>query len=203
MQAVRMKVGLIVFVVMLFCSTIAFADSSYTFSVLPPSGNIVGPSGSTIGWGYSITNEDLALWLLTSNLTSSPFAAGTADASLFDFPVVAPNSTVSLPYDPVAHTGLFALTWDTGAPVGFINTGVFTLSAQFWTGNPSAGGSFLKNAADETSAYSATASSPTGVPLPEPSSLALMLAGFLILLLIQYRAIAIRRDCPNRARGEI
>jgi hypothetical protein len=90
---------------------VATADT-YTFSDLPSGGNIAGPAGSTIGWGYSITNDSTTEWLVTSNLTSSPFVDGTADASPFDFPIVSPGSTVTLPYDQATNTGLFALTWD-------------------------------------------------------------------------------------------
>ena len=55
---------------------IALADS-YTFSVTPTNGAISGTAGSTIGWGYSITNSSSTDWLVTSDLTASPFANGT------------------------------------------------------------------------------------------------------------------------------
>ena len=148
---------------------------TYTFSTDPPNGTIAGLAGSTIGWGYSITNQDPTNWLLTTNLTSAPFADGTPDASVFDFPVVAPLATVALPFDPVAPTGLFALTWDFNAPVGFSNSGVFTLSAEWWTGDPSAGGGFLQAAADGSVPYSATVSSPNGA-VPEPNPFWLLMA---------------------------
>jgi len=129
--------------------------------------------------GYSITNQDSTDWLVTTNLTAGSFADGTPDASPFDFPVVAPLTTVTLPYDPLTDTGLFALTWDANAPVGFTNTGDFTLSAEWWTGNPSSGGSFIQNAVDETAAYSATVSSPS--PVPEPSSFLLLITAMMLV----------------------
>jgi hypothetical protein len=171
---------------LLLGSVIASADTmTYTFSTDPPSGNIQGTAGSTIGWGYSITNNDLTDWLVTTNLASDPFANGTPDASLFDFPIVAPGATVPLPYDPIAGTGLFALTWNLNAPIGFTNSGVFTLDAEWWTGDPFAGGTFIQTAVEETAPYSATVSSPSSVP--EPSTLFLLAPVLLALLIVQRR----------------
>jgi hypothetical protein len=167
-------------------SGVAFADT-YTFEDLPPGGNIAGPPGSTIGWGYSITNDSTTDWLVTVNLTSAPFTDGTADASPFDFPIVSPSSTVTLPYDQATNTGLFALTWDTTAPVGFTNAGVFTLSAEWWSGDPLTTGMFLMDAPDETAAYSATVSG-TVVSAREPGSAWLLLAGISMSILALLRS---------------
>jgi hypothetical protein len=81
--------------VLLLGSVIASADTmTYTFSTDPPSGNIQGTAGSTIGWGYSIMNKDLTDWLVTTTLASDPFGNGIPNASLFDFPIVAPGDRV-------------------------------------------------------------------------------------------------------------
>jgi hypothetical protein len=42
--------------------------------------------------------------------------------------------------------GLLDLTWDTSAPNGFTNSGRATISAEWWTGDPLTGGSFIMNA---------------------------------------------------------
>src|SRR6516165_2324325 len=84
---------------MLVGSTSAFADT-YTFAADPLSGNIQGLPGSTIGWGYSITNNSATDWLVTANLAANVFTNATPDASLFDFPTIAPGATASLLYDP-------------------------------------------------------------------------------------------------------
>lgn len=149
----------------------AVAKASPVFSLLPPSGAISGAPGSTIGWGYTIGN-DTGLWLEVTGLTSDPFQHATADASLFDFPILAPFTTLRVPYNPAAFAGLFQITWDPTAPVGFTNTGVFTLSSAFWDADPLAGGNFLAFAQDQTAAYTAT----VVAIVPEPNTLLLMMA---------------------------
>ena len=76
---------------LLVLSTAVYADP-FTFSMLPGDGNISGTSGSTIGWGYTITNLSTN-WLLTTNLSADLFLNGTANA-LFDFPILAPGATL-------------------------------------------------------------------------------------------------------------
>jgi hypothetical protein len=158
-----------------------FADS-FTFSLIPSNGTISGIAGSTIGWGYSITNNSSADWLVPVNLTSSPFADGTPDATPFDFPIVAPGATTTEAYDMATDMGLFALTWDSNAPTGFTNIGVFTLSAEWWSGDPTVAGTFIADADDTTASYSASVS-PSSVPpaVPEPASFVLVFGGMLAL----------------------
>jgi hypothetical protein len=178
----------------LFPSGVASADiPTYTFSTIPASGNIQGTPGSTIGWGYVITNNDLTDWLVTTNLTSDPFANGVPDASLFDFPIIAPGASVSLGYDSMAGAGLFALTWNPSAPVGFTDSGLFTLSAEWWTGDPFAGGAFIQTAVAGTAAYSAVVSSPAISAVPEPNSFLLLLAVLSVSLIADKRVRAVFR----------
>jgi hypothetical protein len=174
-------------IAMLVGGTAVFADTlTYTFTTEPSSGNIEGAPGSTIGWGYSITNESATDWLVTANLAADVFADSTPDASPFDFPIIAPLTTVSVPYDLLTDSGLFALTLDADAPVGFVNDGTFTLSAQWWTGDPLTTGSFLEDASDETAVYSATVSSPTSA-VPEPQACLLLPSAMLAVLVIRKR----------------
>lgn len=167
----------------------AHASLIYTFSTDPASGDIQGPPGSTIGWGYSITNEDTTNWLVPTNLAADSIPNSTPDASVFDFPVVAPGATASLAFDAVAGTGLYGITWDPSAPVGLSEGGVFTLDAEWWTGDPSSGGQFVQDATEETAAFQATVSSPVVSGTPEPRSVALLLLSCLALALFLRRRI--------------
>jgi len=158
------------------CQSAAFADS-FTFSTLPKTGNVAAPAGSTVGWGYSITNQSLTDWLITDAISAGTFLFGTPLA-IFDLPILAPGATLSVPFDPVRGLGLYQLTWNATAPAGFVNSGNFVLSAEFWNGNPFAGGSFVASAVNQTAAYTATVT-PTNVP--EPSTLLSLALGLAAL----------------------
>lgn len=148
----------------------AFADS-LQFTLIPPAGDIAGGAGSTIGWGYSITDQSSADWLVTTSLNADSFLHGTP-ALLFDFPTVGPGQTATESFGATTGTGLYKLIWDAKAPLGFVNRGDFVLSAQWWSGNPSSGGTFLADAPDTSVPYSATVSVTT---TPEPSTWPLLL----------------------------
>ena len=121
-----------------------FADD-IALTLLPLSGDIGGLSGSTVGWGYTITNNT-ALWIQTEAVTSDAFLNGTPN-QIFDFPAVAPGSFVTLDFSLVVTglcsfppCGLYALAWDFSAPVGFVNSGTFIVSSDFYNGDPNNGG---------------------------------------------------------------
>jgi hypothetical protein len=145
---------------------------TYSFSLIPPSGNVAGPAGSTVGWGYSLDNESVSDWLVTSDLQAGTFLEG-APNSLFDFPDLGPGQSVTVPFDPVASTGLYELTWDGSAVVGFTNAGTFQLDAEWWNGDPLNGGTYIADAPATDVDYSAVVTATSAVP--EPSSLALCL----------------------------
>jgi len=171
----------VVLSVSLACSS-ARADS-YSFGLVPAGGSVSGPPGSAIGWGYTITNDSTTNWLVTSGLSSDPFVYGTPNL-IFDFPDLAPGATFTVSFDPSISAGLFDLTWDASAPVGFANNGTFDLSAQWWSGDPLNGGTFLINAPDALAPYSGTVSS----PVPEPPTLLLLFGAFLVgLAMLQVR----------------
>jgi hypothetical protein len=153
-------------VLILLAAPAAVADS-YTFSLIPADGAVAGPPGSTVGWGYSIINTSPSDWLVTTALSSDAFLNGTP-AAIFDFPDLGPGVTGTVPFDPIAPAGLFELTWDITAPVGFVNSGSFDLSAEFWSGDPLAGGVFVASAPDTLAPYTATVT-------PEPPTLVLLL----------------------------
>jgi hypothetical protein len=139
---------------------------TYTFALIPADGDIVGAPNSTIGWGYTLQNQDTTDWLVVTTLNAAPFLFATPEASVFDFPILAPGADLSVPFDPIAMTGLYGLTWDQNVANGFVNNGLFVLTLDWWSDDPFAGGIFLQSAPDATASYSATA-------VPEPSTAAL------------------------------
>ena len=150
----------------------------FTFSVLPAGGSVDGPAGSTVGWGYEITNTSATDWLELTNLVSDAFVDGTP-TSLFDFPILAPLASISVPFDFIAGSGLYQLTWDPGASPGFVNNGVFVVEGQFYDDDPLAGGSPTSAADPQSAPYSATV---TGSVVPEPAAVLLLGGGALAWL---------------------
>jgi hypothetical protein len=159
---------------------------SFTFSLLPAGGNVSGTAGSTVGWGYSVSNLSQADWLVTTNLASDLFAQGTPSL-LFDFPVLAPGATATEAFDAMDNVGLYEITWDGSAPSGYTNNGEFTLSAQWWSGDPTNGGTYIGDGPDATASYSATVS-PSFVSSPEPATIRLSLSAILMAGMLIWRA---------------
>jgi hypothetical protein len=161
-----MKLARKLFAAILMClasAEMTLADA-ISMSLLPTTGTIQGDAGSTIGWGYTITNNDPVNFLVFTNLNAGAFSFGSPLA-IFDFPVVAPNTTVSETFAPDT-SGLYQLTWDADAPALFANSGVFELDTAFYLGDPNFGGAFLFNGDPVFLPYSASVSSPAAVPGP-------------------------------------
>jgi len=175
----------IVLLTILFAAT-TYADP-FTFSTIPAGGNLSAAAGSTVGWGYSVTNNRLDQWLVFNTVnTDTGFANGIADASVFNSPVVAPNSTLMQAYDGIS--GLYQFTWDAGTPAGFSNSGNFVLSAEWWSGDPFdefTPSEFLESIPDFNVPYAVTVpASCQCTPVPESSSLQMLALGVGGLLLL-------------------
>jgi hypothetical protein len=162
----------------------AMAAEIYTFTV-PAAENVSGPAGlSLTGWGYTIHNESSSLWLVTTGLSAGTFLHATPTV-LFDFPDIAPGATIDVPYNPVTPAGLYQILWDANAPPGFVNSGTFTLTGQWWSGDPLNGGTPVANAPSETQPYSASFTA-----VPEPGTIGLAgLALFAVGVLTSIRRI--------------
>jgi hypothetical protein len=134
---------------------------------------------------------------MSTGLNSDSFANGTP-TPLFDFPILAPGDTVTEAFDPVNSIGLFELQWDVSAPVGFVNSGNFTLSGELWDGDPLNGGNFIAAAPDIALPYSATVTGSTSAT-PEPSSFLLLVCG--VGMVIAFR-IAQNREAFRQVSKE-
>ncbi len=160
--------------------------SVITLSLIPDSGSVYGPAGSTVGWGYTITNTS-SEWLGTLAVSAGSFTHGTPNV-IFHFPNVAPLSSVSLDFSLAATgecmtppCGLYDFAWDSSAPVGTVNSGTFGISSDFFSGNPADPSSVdLGPAPDANASYSASA-------VPEPSTLLLFVTGCGSLLTLGWR----------------
>lgn len=164
-------------------SPVAIADS-FTFATIPASGNLSGPAGSTVGWGYTITNDSPSLWLSTTDISADVFQFGTP-LSLFDFPILPPGAAATVSFDPERGFGLYQLTWDANAPAGFVNSGIFDVTADWYDGDPLSGGIY-SSTQEQTAPYSATVTATASVP--EPATLAMLLCGLIPVMVWQTRS---------------
>jgi hypothetical protein len=170
----------------ILAATPARADGdSLTFNLIPA--DVSGPAGSTVGWGFTITNTSTTSdYLDISGIDSDLFSAtdGTPDASIFPFPNLAPGQSLTQLYDPADQLGLFQFTWNAGVAVGTTESGQFRLLGafcdltvdQFCAEDGSVVSTVLA-----TASYAATVSPSGVVTTPEPDSLPLMLAGAALL----------------------
>lgn len=153
------------------------AQTAISFFALPLA--LTGAAGSTVGWGYEITNSSANFYVPTA-LNADVFQ-WALPLSLLDFPVLAPEATVTQNFVS-GVAGLYQLTWDTDAPIGFVNDGVFVLSGEFYSSDPLAGGTLLSVAPDAVANYSAMLQTTTAVP--EPSVLLMSISGLCLMLAV-------------------
>jgi len=167
----------------------ARADS-LIFTATP--GDVSGPAGTTIGWGFTLTNTSATDYLDISGIDADLFASanGTPDASIFLFPNLAPGQSVTQLYDPVAGVGLFQFTWNLGLTVGTTEAGQFRLFGAFC--EPSidqfcAEDGSVTSIVLATGDYTATVSSSTVAQISEPSAVLLLFSGFCAIGLCAHR----------------
>lgn len=170
----RLAKGLLSLGLALAASGAALAAPLISFLATPA--HVGGVAGSTVGWGYQITNHS-SDYFVASALNADSFQWGSP-LSLFDFPVLAPGATVSQNFS-ANLAGLFQLSWDALAPEGSSNSGLFMLSGDFFSGDPLAGGQFIAAAPDAVASYSATLQ--PGSQIPEPGALLLSLTALGLL----------------------
>jgi hypothetical protein len=169
---------------------------NWEFGTLPTNGVISGMPDELIGWGYTLHNDSASNWLLAFDITTSnPFDHGTGSAGPFDFPALQPGESVSVPYS--GNAGLYDLLWDIDAPAGFTNSGNFTMSANWYDGDPFNGGQFVSDAGFRLSPYSASVSG-----VPEPGNLTLIVGTAVFILPLIWRKVSKyfgrARNCPSR-----
>lgn len=155
------------------------AADIYNFSVSPA--ETVSGLSTLTGWGYTLQNQSSSDWLVTTGLDAGTFLHATPQI-LFDFPDLAPGASVMVPYNPITPAGLYQILWNQNAPAGFVNSGTFTLSAQWWSGDPTNGGALIGTAPNSSQPYSASLTA-----VPEPGSknvvaLSLLLLGVIAVL---------------------
>lgn len=159
------------------------------FTLLPPSGAVAGNPGSTVGWGFSLTNTTDYLLVTGAAFVPnpSPFGTFTDFISAVNFIVVGPGqTTVTQAFDPIAETGVGEFQIAKFVPQGTSINGHIVIDYSLFSQNPN-DPNFDPNSLLVADAQLFAAASVRVVP--EPSSLVL-LAGAVSSLLA---AVGVRR----------
>ena len=174
-----------------------------TLSLLP-SGDISGPAGANIGWGFTITNNLDYIEITSAEFCLTPFPACSAPTigmftdiiSQFGNDVIVgppgamdDPSTVSEPYefDMMAKTGVGNFAINPGALPGDTNSGQIVLTYNVFDQDPNNGGMELFDDQVLTANASVTV---TAATTPEPATAGLLVLGMAALVLVRRLAAA-------------
>jgi hypothetical protein len=147
----------------------ALAADVYTFTVPEDAVTIGDPFGHFYsGWSYTLDNQSSSLWLVTTGMSYS-FIDYADPNFIFQSSTLVPGAMLTIPYNPLAGTGLLEIAWDPDVPPGFVNSGVFSLYAQWWSGDPAHGGTLVSAAPVADQPYSVSL-----IPVPEPTTVGLV-----------------------------
>ena len=159
------------------------AQATPNLTLIPSSGTVNGSAGTTVGWGFTVTNDDPSDWLVLNDSFFTPSNTLGTDSTYTDliasqFVVVDPGSSSGAqPYNPSVPTGIGSLTLPSTAPEGQVAMGTIFLDYSVFSQDPNDPnfdpGSFIT---------SGTLDAAANVQVPEPAS-AMMLLGAAPLLL--------------------
>jgi hypothetical protein len=178
---------------------------------LTPSGAVSGPPGSTVGWGFSITNND-TLFLVAINsffcqtatvppedpaFTGCTQTLGTyTDLIGSNATVVAPGDTANESFDGVNGFGEYTIN----DPASGVDSGSLVLWFNFWTANPFTDSTATTDGVTNevfSDAASVTVTAVTSA-VPEPGTL-LLLGSCIAMIAARRSWFHRRRESGRRA----
>ena len=166
---------------MLFSIT---AQAAPTLQLDPPGGAISGSPGSTIGWGFSLSNTENYL-VVTSAAFESAATLGTFTdfISAANFFVVGPAPSASTvwaqPFDATMQLGIGSFAIDPGTPLGSVASGQIVLTYDLFSRSPL---DTLFNPDTDTLANGNVLTAFSSISaVPEPETWSIMLTGVVVL----------------------
>lgn len=168
-------------VVALTLALSASAATAATLTILSPAGPIL--PGATAGFGYELVNDD-ALQYFSPTSLSIQVAGGGFITELFDYPTLAPEETLTRPYNSGTQTGLLKLTFPLGTAPGDYLLEVLLFGDLL--SSPTAPGG---TAVELEDSVLVTVSDP-GIVIPEPSTALLAGVALVAGLVVRRRRAA-------------
>ncbi|MGH9720501.1 MAG: hypothetical protein ACRD8O_09825 [Bryobacteraceae bacterium] len=171
-----------------------FGSAAYAVPLLqldPVGGSISGTAGSTIGWGFTITNlTDYAVVTSADFQPPTPLGTFTDFIAQFNFIVVGPppeSPVVSQVFDDVLKTGIGSFAINPGALPGQFANGLIVLTYDLYSRSPND-----PNFNPSTDTISVgnllnADASVTVAEIPEPATWLFAAGGLTALLLSRFR----------------
>lgn len=190
----------------------ATALSAAPILMLLPSGDLAGPAGATLGWGFTISNDTNYIEITSAQFCANPVdfplscnapASGnfTDFISQFNDIIVGPpdgvvTASVTQHFDPAAHTGIGSFQINTSASAGSTDVGQIVLTYNEYNADPNIG-PFNVIASDQVLPANASVTVTRGLVVPEPATTGLV--GIALAALTAIRKRRPGRSFPSRS----
>ena len=185
--------------VLMLMAAAALAVGAYpddlSLTLIPVGGTVAGPPGSTVGWGFTLTDIGSNYVVLAdSYFTGTPIYGSYTDYIASQFYVAGPapeSATIVSPWNQIAMTGTGEFDLYPTDPANVSFTGTISIDYDLFSEDPNSPsfdpGSYVG---------SGTFSDPVQVDItPEPASWILMSLPFALLMLFGWR----RQAAPLRS----
>jgi hypothetical protein len=159
-------------------------DPSLTLTLSPTSGTVTGGPGSTVGFGFTLTDSGPYYVVLDdSSFIGSPLYASYTDYIASQFYVAGPGSAVISPFDPSTLSGTGEFDLYSTDPLYSVFSGIINIQYDLFSENPND-----PNFDPDSWVGSGTLSDNVSVEVtPEPATWVLMLLPFAAMMFFGFR----------------
>lgn len=166
--------------ILLLGSAVTSLATPVSFSLLPETGSLSGDPGSTVGWGFSLTNGTGDFLVVANSSfcdggqnpvagTCAPHLGVYSDTVAGNATVLAPGSTMTQAFDLKSASGLGSYSiWSSAAP-GQTDTGSLSLVYDLFDSNPFTGSATQIGGDQMVSASAQVTVEAAATAVPEPA----------------------------------